>query len=89
MHGMALGSCRARLALNHETIVSTVPPEAPRLLTLNETAQRLAICKRTLERLIAAGEFPAPLKIGRSVRVAESDLQLFLETLRVKAHPAS
>ena len=54
----------------------------PALLTLPEAASILAISKRTLERLIAGGQFPAPLKIGRASRVAMADLSAYLERLR-------
>jgi len=54
------------------------------LLTLKQTAQRLAISKRTLERLISGGQFPAPLKIGRSSRVTVDDVDEFLQRLRVQ-----
>lgn len=47
--------------------------ETPLLITLEQAAQRLAISRRTLERLMAAGEFPAPLKLGRSAWVADVD----------------
>lgn len=60
----------------------TTPPPVGVCLTLKEVAFRLQICRRTLEREIAAGRFPRPLKIGRSVRVLESDLQAYLERLR-------
>lgn len=53
-----------------------------RLITLAEAAQRLAISKRTLERLISAGQFPAPLKIGRSSRVSTEDVATYLAKLR-------
>jgi excisionase family DNA binding protein len=56
--------------------------ETDRLLTLPEAAGRLAISKRTLERLISAGDFPPPLKIGRSSRVASRDIAQYLENLR-------
>ena len=52
------------------------------LLTLSQTAQALSISKRTLNRLIAGGTFPAPLKIGRASRVAREDIAGYLETLR-------
>ena len=52
------------------------------LLTLSQTAQSLSISKRTLNRLIAGGTFPAPLKIGRASRVAREDIAGYLETLR-------
>lgn len=52
------------------------------LLTIDEAAKRLAISKRTLEREIAAQRFPKPLKIGRSSRVPESDVQAYVAALR-------
>jgi len=54
----------------------------PRLLTLVQAAQVLAISKRTLERLIASGEFPHPLKIGRSSRVSAEDVDSYLQRLQ-------
>ena len=49
--------------------------ERPILITLEQAAQRLAISRRTLERLIAAGEFPSPLKLGRASRLAVEDIE--------------
>ncbi len=57
-------------------------PDEPALLTLQQTARSLAISKRTLDRLIAGGSFPAPLKIGRSSRVSRVDIAGYLEQLR-------
>jgi len=51
------------------------------LLTLPSAAQRLSISKRTLERLIASGAFPPPVKIGRSSRLLRSDLARYLDLL--------
>jgi excisionase family DNA binding protein len=51
------------------------------LLTLPLAAQRLSISKRTLERLISAGVFPHPVKIGRSSRVPSGDLTRYLDQL--------
>ncbi len=52
------------------------------LVTKNQAAAALSISKRTLDRLIAGGAFPAPLKIGRSSRVSREDLAHYLEQLR-------
>ena len=52
-----------------------------RLLTLPQAAHELSISKRTLERLIAAGEFPSPVRIGRSARVPSTDLVTYLQKL--------
>jgi excisionase family DNA binding protein len=54
-------------------------PEAARLLTVREAAARLAVCRRTLERLIAAGKFPPFVKVGRSSRVLESHVAAFIQ----------
>lgn len=51
------------------------------LLTLPTAAERLSISKRTLERLIASGAFPHPVKIGRSSRVPRGDITRYLEQL--------
>lgn len=51
------------------------------LLTLKQAAQRLAISKRTLERQIASGHFPAPVKIGRASRVAADDVTQYCTKL--------
>lgn len=51
------------------------------LLSLKEAAARLAVCRRTLERLIASGEFPQTVKIGRAARVLESDVSSFITRL--------
>ncbi len=61
---------------------ASADPEGHLLLTLNQAAQSLAISKRTLERLIAGGVFPVPLKIGRSSRVSREDISNYLEQLR-------
>ena len=51
------------------------------LFTLPYAAERLSISKRTLERLIASGAFPQPVKIGRSSRVTRGDVAAYLEKI--------
>lgn len=51
------------------------------LLTLPDAAKLLAISKRTLMRLVAAGKFPRPVKIGRISRVPVEDIQSFKSKL--------
>lgn len=53
-----------------------------RLLTLKQAADSFAISKRSLERRIACGEFPRPLKIGRSSRVSVQDVEDYLKRLQ-------
>ena len=54
------------------------------LLTLKQAAELLAISKRTLERQVAVGNFPRPLKIGRSSRVSMQDVSSYLERLQMR-----
>lgn len=81
------------MAMNHHPNNSAHPVSQPQparlvtsdesdLLTLPHAAAKLAISRRSLERLIARGEFPPPLKLGRASRVHRSDLANYLEQLR-------
>jgi excisionase family DNA binding protein len=60
---------------------ANIPRERTRLLTVQQAAHVLAVSKRTLERLIASGDFPRPLKIGRSSRVSSQDVESYLAQL--------
>jgi excisionase family DNA binding protein len=72
----------AHTPLTHKPCaMSENPTETLQLLTLKETASRLAISKRSLEREIAQGNFPRPLKIGRSVRVRLDVLRNYVASL--------
>lgn len=69
--------------LSEGTLVNSdgIMVEEPVLLTINQAAARLAICRRTLLRLVAGGKFPAPVKIGRAARVPVSDVRAYLARL--------
>jgi excisionase family DNA binding protein len=56
--------------------------EALPLLTLKEVAARLRMCPRSIQRKIAEGSFPAPIRIGRSVRFLESELEAYVNALK-------
>lgn len=69
---------------------STIHPSSPNqptilenreLFTLPRAAQQLSVSKRTLERLMARGVFPPPVKIGRSSRVLRTDIAAYLDQL--------
>ena len=73
------------IPLSHPQVLSPTTSaggEERLLITLNQAALALSISKRTLERLIAGGAFPVPLKIGRSSRVPCEDIVTYLEQLR-------
>lgn len=49
-----------------------------RFLTVAEVARVMRVSKMTVYRLVHAGELPAA-RVGRSFRVAESDVHSYLE----------
>ncbi len=61
------------------------PLQKLRAVTLQTAADTLGISKRTLHRLIAAGEFPKPIKVGASTRVLVEDIVAFIQLQRQKA----
>ena len=62
--------------------------ERPILITLEQAAQRLAISRRTLERLIAAGEFPSRSSLVAR-RVSPSTMSIFRLDLPELLHDAA
>lgn len=65
-------------------MVETEEMAALDFLTLKEVAKLLRITQRTLERLIASGQFPRPLKIGKCSRIPKSDFDDYLQGLFAK-----
>jgi excisionase family DNA binding protein len=53
-----------------------------RLIKLRTVAGKLDICVRNVWRLIASGELPKPVKVGRSARLYESEVRSYLEKLK-------
>ncbi len=68
--------------MNNKSSITKTPDVPDQLLTLEQAAAILAISRRTLYRMIAAGEFPAPLRVGGARRVAASDLTAYLTRLK-------
>ena len=50
-----------------------------RLLDVNAVAERLSVSPRAVWKWLAAGRLPAPVRIGRSVRWRERDLDRFID----------
>lgn len=48
------------------------------LLTIRETAARLSVSPRHVNKLLASGRFPSPVRLGRAVRWRESDISEFI-----------
>ena len=53
-----------------------------RLLRIKEAADILAISVRALYRLVADGQLPAPVKIGRATRIPRSDIERYINELK-------
>jgi predicted DNA-binding transcriptional regulator AlpA len=57
-------------------------PEAPRLRSVRETAHRLGVSRRTLEREVCRKKFPPPLKIGSKSLYFVTDVECYVAKLR-------
>ncbi len=57
------------------------PSNIPRFYSVQEIAEQLDVSERTVRRWIASGELVAH-KLGRAVRVSDSDLRDFLARRR-------
>ncbi len=56
------------------------------LVSLNDAAKLLRVCRRTVERLVGSGEIPRASKIGGSTRLRRIDL---IEYIERKTSPAN
>ena len=54
------------------------------LVDLDEAARRLAMCRRSVQALVYAGELRA-VRIGRSRRISVAELETFVNGLREAA----
>ena len=54
-------------------------------LDATEVAQLLGISKRTVYRLLDAGQIPKPIKLGNATRWRRSDIELFVEAGSIRA----
>lgn len=57
-----------------------------KLLTVKETAEALSMSDKTVYALLSRGEIPG-YKLGRSVRVDETDLAAYKNAHRIQAVP--
>lgn len=60
-------------------MVGTGSTDAPRLLRLNEVADRLSISKSMAWKIVALGHLRS-VRIGRAVRVRPRDLEAYLQS---------
>lgn len=53
-----------------------------RLVDLLQVAGILSVSKRSVQRLIASGALPQPVKVGHASRLYQSDVDRYLAQLR-------
>lgn len=51
------------------------------LISLKTVAGRLSVDKRTVYRMIARGDLPRPIKVGRSSRLYSSEIDKYLQRI--------
>ena len=51
------------------------------ILTVNQTAEYLQVCDKTIRRMIAKNELPAS-KVGKAWRIQRIDIEKYLERTR-------
>lgn len=59
-----------------------------RLITPKQAAEHLGVSRKTIYKLIYAGELPAH-KIGAAVRIPETAIKNYLQRTRWGTHPIS
>jgi excisionase family DNA binding protein len=52
---------------------------APILISAEEVAKLIHVSERTLWRLLSAGKFPQPVRIGRSTRWRSAEVREWIE----------
>jgi excisionase family DNA binding protein len=57
----------------------------PLTLDVREVAQLLGVSKRTVYRLLDAGEIPKPMKLRNATRWRRTDSELFVEAGSIRA----
>lgn len=54
---------------------------ARRLISIREAAAVLGVCPRTMYRLIASGDAPSPVKVGRATRLVLAEVDAYIAKL--------
>jgi predicted DNA-binding transcriptional regulator AlpA len=65
----------------------TPPDTTEQLVSVETSAARLDVSRRSLYRLIARRELPQPLQVGRCSKLCASDLAAYIQRIQHKAWP--
>lgn len=52
------------------------------LVSLEDVARALGLCVRSVRRMIDRGELPQPVRVGRAVRMFQSEVNAYMQKLR-------
>ncbi len=69
--------------MSHSPTPATAETQPDRLLRLSDVVKLLSLSSATVYRQVAAGAFPAPVKIAGASRWRASEVARFIETLTV------
>ena len=51
-----------------------------RLISIKEVSSQTGICRTLIYAFIKSGNFPQPIKVGRSTRFSEAEVQRWIES---------
>ena len=63
---------------------ATEQTENEQLVSLPDSAAKLDVSLRSFYRLIAQGDLPPPVKVGRSSKMFQSDLSGYVQKLKAQ-----
>ncbi len=66
----------------HQMLETPGIESSDRLVGLSELAALLAVSERSVRRLVASGDLPLPVKVGRCARWFQADAQTYLDKIR-------
>jgi len=70
-------------AVSAASVSGNIGPHAgDRLLNIREIAAKMGVCLRTVRRLIAGGQLPPPVKVGRASRWHLVDIEKYVDSLK-------
>ncbi|MEL6958703.1 MAG: helix-turn-helix domain-containing protein [Pseudomonadota bacterium] len=58
---------------------------SPVLLTQSDVSARLQVSQRQIQRMVAAGDFPPPMKVGSQNRWSEAHLEAYISGIAERA----
>ena len=67
---------------------TTFAGEGPILLRIEDVANLLQIGRTKCFEMLAAGELPSPIRLGKNIRISRTALELWVELRQAEAEAA-